>query len=407
MDTRATRRIFSLKKKIRAVSGGTAASKTISILVWLIDYSQSTKNKVVTVVSESYPHLEGGCIRDFKNIMKLQGYWQDGAWNETKHIYTFSEGTIIEFKSIDKFGKAHGPRRDVLFINEANNLEYRIADQLITRTREVAWMDWNPSAEFWFYTEMWKRRDDIEFMGDGGNLPPLTFLDNEALDKNTIHEIEAHRDNKNWWKVYGLGLLGDVEGKIYKDWLIIDDISHHARLERRGLDFGYSNDPSAIVSIYYYDGGYIIDEELYQRGMLNKPLADFILNSPNANTLVVADSAEPKSIAEIKSYGVNIIGVSKTKGESNSDNFVKWSIGLVQSQRISITKRSINTIKEYRTAMWLTDKDGKILNEEDPKFPNHGLAASRYGFVSILGKPKVKINPPTAPAPMFYPELGI
>ena len=375
--------------------------------MWCIDYACSTRNKIITVVSESYPHLEGGTIRDFKNIMKAQGYWIDTSWNESKHIYTFPEGTIIEFKSIDKFGKAHGPRRDVLFINEANNLEYRIADQLITRTREVVWMDWNPSSEFWFYTEMWKRRDDIEFMGDGGNLPPLTYLDNEALDKNTIHEIEAHKDNKSWWKVYGEGLLGVVEGRIYKDWLIIDDIPHQARLERRGLDFGYSNDNTALVDVYYYDGGYIFDEQLYQTGMLNKPIADFILNLPNANTLVVADSAEPKSIQEIKNNGVNIIGVSKTKGEGSSDNFVKWSIGLIQGQRISPTKRSINLIKEYRSAMWLTDKDGKILNEEDPKFHNDALSAARYAMVSLIGKPKVKINPPTQAAPLYYPDLGI
>lgn len=368
--------------------------------MWLIDYAQVTKEKIVTVVSESYPHLEGGVIRDFKIIMKSQGYWQDKAWNESKHIYTFWEGTIIEFRSIDKFGKAHGPRRDVLFLNEANNIDYRIADQLITRTREIIWMDWNPSAEFWFYTEFLNRREDVDFI-------TLTYLDNEALDNNTKLEIESHKDNKNWWQVYGLGQLGEIEGRIFKGWKITEEIPHFARLMCRWLDFGYSNDPSSIGEIYYYDGGYIIHERLYQTGMLNPVLAKFLLNLDSPNTIVVADSAEPKSIDEIKMAGVPIIGVSKTKGESKSDTFVKWSIGLVQNQKISITSSSTNTLKEYRSYLWLTDKDGKILNEEDPKLANHSMRGIAYGFVYLLGKPKPIKFEASKPLPGYYPELNV
>jgi len=342
----------------------------------LIDYSQTTTNKIVTVVSESFPHLEGGAIRDFKNILMAQNYWQDNRWNESKHFYTFEGGTIIEFKSIDKFGKAHGPRRDILFLNEANNIEYRIADQLITRTREIVWMDWNPSSEFWFYSEMLGKREDIDFI-------TLTYLDNEALDQTTIDEIEAHRNNKNWWQVYGLGQLGEIEGRIYKDWQVIDEIPHNAQLRCRWLDFGYTNDPSSIGDIYYYDGGYIVDERLYQTKMLNSDLSRFILGLEYASTIVVADSAEPKSIDEMQLAGVNIIGVSKQRGESKTETFVKWSIGVVQNQRISITKRSLNTLREYRNYLWLTDKDGKIINEEDPKLANHSMAGIRYGMVFL------------------------
>lgn len=169
-DTKATKKIFSLSKRIRAVAGGTSASKTISILVWIIDYAQSTRNELISVVSESYPHLEKGSMLDFENIMKAQGYWQDERWHSTKHTYTFESGTKLEFFSPDTYGKAHGPRRDILFINEANNLEFKIVDQLITRTRKIVWMDWNPSSEFWFYTEMFNVRDDIDFI-------TLTYLD--------------------------------------------------------------------------------------------------------------------------------------------------------------------------------------------------------------------------------------
>ena len=334
-------------------------------------------------------------MRDFEAIMKDSNYWEQQRWNQTKHIYTFESGSVIEFISIDTYGKAHGPRRDVLFVNECNNLDYRIVDQLITRTRKIIWLDWNPTNEFWFYTEMHpNRKEDIDFI-------TLTYLDNEALDEVTRREIESHKGNKQWWKVYGLGQLGEVEGRIYKDWEIIDEVPHHARLERRGLDFGYSNDPTSIVDVYYYQGGYILDEICYQKGMLNKHISDLLLNQPNPQTLVVADSAEPKSIDEIKLTGVPIVGVEKKAGASKTDTFVKWSIDLVQNQRISVTKQSVNLIKEYRNYLWETDKDGKILNEPEHEF-SHSMDAIRYAFVSILKKPNFVIPPPTPPATPYY-----
>lgn len=326
--------------------------------------------------------------------MKSNGYWDDSRWNETKHIYLFPNKSFIEFISFDKFGKAHGPRRDVLFLNEANNIPYVIADQLITRTRKIVWMDWNPSEEFWFYTEMKDKRDDIDFI-------TLTFLDNEALDEISKNEILAHKNNREWWIVYGLGQLGAITSRIYKDWQIIDEVPFNARLERRGLDFGYTNDPSVIVDIYYYDGGYIVDEQLYQTGMLNKPIADFILNLPSPQTLIIGDSAEPKSIDEIKLHGVNILGAEK------GPDSVRNGIQLVQGQRISLTKRSVNTIKEYRNYLFLVDKDGKILNVEDSKCANHSMSAIRYALTSLIKKPDIKPYGPPQPAQLYYPELGI
>lgn len=333
--------------------------------MWLIDYCQSTKNEICTVVSESYPHLEKGAITDFKRIMKDQNYWRDDLWNETKHIYTFETGSVLEFFSVDTYSKAHGPRRDVLFVNEGNNMPYNIVDQLITRTRKIVWLDWNPTNEFWFYTDMQPNRsEDIDFI-------TLTYKDNEALDEISVREIESHRNNKNWWKVYGEGKLGEVEGRIYTGWQIIDSVPHEARLERYGLDFGYSNDPAALVAIYFYNGGYIVDEITFQKGLTNKQIADIINEVPTA--LVKADSAEPKSIDEIKLYGVNIMPVKKGKDS------VRQGITYVQAQRISITKRSVNVIKEYRNYMWMTDRDGNIINEPDHTY-SHSMDAIRYGM---------------------------
>ena len=370
-DTTATKKIFQLNRRIRAVCGGTSASKTVSILVWCIDYAQNTKNKLISVVSESFPHLSGGAMLDFENIMKGNGFWNDSRWVKSpRPVYTFAGGSKIEFISVDTYGKAHGPRRDVLFINEAVNLPYNIADQLITRTREVIWLDWNPSEEFWFYLEMLpNRKEDIDFI-------TLTYLDNEALDEATRKEIESHKNNKNWWAVYGMGQLGAIETRIYTNWnLTIDEIPHEARLIRRWLDFGYSNDPTAIGDIYYYNGGYILDERVYTKGLSNKQIADNLLNYPNV--LTVADSAEPKSIDEIKSYGINIVATEKGKDSVNH------GIQLVQEQKISVTKRSVNLIKEYRGYLWMTDKNGKILNEPEAGLDHH-MDGIRYAISSVI-----------------------
>ena len=373
-NTTATKKVFSLKKRIRAVCGGTSASKTISILIWLIDYAQSHKSKNIWVVSESMPHLKGGAIEDFKNIMQGQGYWAESRWHGTDYVYTFETGSTIKFTSVDTYGKAHGPRRDVLFLNECNNLAYNIVDQLITRTREVVWIDWNPTSEFWFYEKMLGKRDDIDFI-------TLTYKDNEALDQNTIQEIESHKDNKNWWRVYGEGKIGEVEGRIYTGWQIIKDIPFEARLEGYGLDYGYSIDPTAIVAVYYYNGGYILDEVLYRKGMSNKQIADVLNSLPYG--LVVADSAEPKSNDEIKSYGVNLVPVVKGKDS------IKQGIQYVQDQKISVTERSINLIKEYRNYLWKTDKNGQIINEPEGGL-DHALDAVRYRLSSMKPQREAK-----------------
>jgi phage terminase large subunit len=367
--TTATRKLLKLRKRIKGVAGGTSAGKTISILQILTDKAQSDKTPTLTsVVSESFPHLRRGAMRDFLNIMQEHGYYQDDRWSKTEYIYTFETGSRIEFFSADQPSKVRGPRRDRLYINECNNIPYEAFDQLEVRTKHEIWLDWNPTNEFWFYEQVAPNREH-DFI-------TLTYLDNEGLDRQIVDSIESRRANKAWWTVYGLGQLGEVEGKIFTDWQIIDEIPHEARLERRGLDFGYSNDPSALVDIYSYNGGIILDEQLYQKGMSNKQIADLISNLPQPRTLVVADSSEPKSIDELSSYGVNVIGANKGQGS------VLQGIQKLQDQRVSITKRSTNGIKEYRNYMWMTDRDGKIINVPMDMW-NHFMDATRYGNESL------------------------
>lgn len=367
IETTATKKIKSLNNRVRAVQGGTSASKTISILLVLIALAQSDSKSnptLTSVVSESLPHLKRGAIRDFLSILKEHNYYDDSRWNRSDFIYTFETGSQIEFFSADQPDKLRGARRDRLYINEANNVRFDAFEQLEVRTRASVWLDWNPSAEFWFYTDVLGKRDDVDHI-------IVTYLDNEALDEQTVKSIEQRKNRAEWWKVYGLGQLGEIEGRIYTGWKMLDSIPEEARLKSVGLDFGYTNDPSSAIAIYEYNDGFILDEIFYRKGMSNKSIADALATYDSA--LIIADSSEPKSIDEIRSYGLNIVGSTKGAGSVNQ------GIAYVQDQHISITKRSIDTIKEYRNYLWLTDKSGKTLNTPQD-FENHSLDAIRYGM---------------------------
>jgi len=367
--TTATKKILALSKRIRAIPGGTSASKTISILLYLIARAQSDKTPTLTsIVAESFPHLRRGAMRDFLNILKEHNYYKDSLWEATNNVYTFETGSQIEFFSVDQPEKVRGARRDRLFINEANNIPFSAFEELEVRTKEFIFLDWNPTNEFWYYTDVKGKRADVEEL-------TLTYKDNEALSQEIVDSIETRKERKSWWQVYGLGQLGEVEGRIYTSWQIIDAVPHEARLERYGLDFGYTNDPTAIVAVFYYNGGYILEEVIFQKGLSNKQIADTLLNQRKA--LTIADSAEPKSIDEIRSFGVNIQPTVKGKDS------VRQGIQAVQDQQISVTKNSINVIKEYRNYLWETDKEGRTLNEPEHLW-SHSMDAVRYAMNSLI-----------------------
>jgi len=307
--------------------------------------------------------------------MQGHGYFDYKLWNKTDSIYNFESGTPIEFFSADQSEKVKGARRDILFINEANNISYETYTQLDVRTKKIIWLDWNPVAEFWWYDEVAPKLEH-DFLR-------LTYKDNESLDSRIVDAIEARRGNKNWWRVYGEGLLGESEGRIYTGWTIVDSVPHEARLIKFGIDLGYSNDPTAIVAIYEYNGGYIVDEVAFQKGLSNRQIADILLNQDKA--IIIADSAEPKSIDELCSYGLTVLPSKKGQGSVNQ------GIQYVQDQRVSMTKRSLNIIKEYRNYLWMVDKDGKIINEPDHTW-SHSMDAIRYALASnerrVEWKPK-------------------
>lgn len=367
--TSALRKIRKLKKRLKVIQGGSSAGKTIAVLLIFIDAAQREKNVINSVVSETIPHLKRGAMRDFLNIMEAHGYYKDDNWNKTDFVYTFETGSKIEFFSADSPDKVRGPRRNgKLFLNECNNIGYETYTQLAIRTEGDIYVDFNPVQEFWYHEQILGKQDHDFLI--------VTYKDNEGLPKVIVDELESRRGNKAFATVYLDGQLGQAEGRIYTGWQEIDDIPHEARLERYGLDFGYTNDPTAIVAIYYFNGGYILDEICYTKGLSNKQIADILLNQKKA--LIIADSAEPKSIDELRLFGLTVLPTTKGPGS------VLQRIQMMQDQQISVTKHSLNVLKEYRNYLWLTDdKTGRITNEPSPIF-NHAMDAAGYGLQSLI-----------------------
>lgn len=375
--TSAINKIRKLEKRIKIIQGGTSAGKTFGILPVLIDKAIKQPNLEISVVAESIPHLRRGALRDFEKIMKWTNRFVDERFNKTLLKYEFSNGSFIEFFSADDASKLRGARRDVLYINECNNVTFESYNELAIRTRKEIFLDFNPSNEFWVHTEL-KDESDSDFL-------ILTYLDNEALDQSIVDQIEKNREKAatsnywaNWWKVYGEGQLGMLEGVVFNNWQLIDKIPTEARLLGIGLDFGYTNDPSAIIEVYNYNGKRIVNEVAYQTGMLNSDIARLLPKK----VIVYADSSEPKSIDEIRKHGVTIKGVTKGKDSIN------YGIDVMQQQDYLVTSNSTNLIKELRSYIWDTDKSGKRLNKPIDHH-NHCFVGDTL-ITTIKGQVKIK-----------------
>jgi phage terminase large subunit len=371
--TTATNKVLALKSRVKIVQGGTSASKTYSILAVLINKALNKHGIEISIVAETIPHLRRGALKDFIKIMKWTGRFIEDRFNKSLLRYEFANGSVMEFFSADDSTKLRGARRDVLYINECNNVTFDVYNELSIRTKREVFLDYNPTQEFWVHTEL-KDEPNTDFL-------ILTYKDNEALDDSIVREIEKNKEKAktssywaNWWKVYGEGQLGILEGVVFSNWKIIDTIPKDAKLLGVGMDFGYTNDPTAIVEIYSYNGQRIVNEIVYQTGLLNSDIAKLV---PSA-VPIYADSSEPKSIEEIRRYGKTIKGVTKGKDSIN------YGIDVMQRQEYLITNNSTNLIKELRGYIWDTDKTGKRLNKPID-FNNHGIDALRYHEMETLG----------------------
>lgn len=377
--TTALRKIRKMNSRIKVIQGGTSASKTFSILAILIDKAIKTPGLEISIVSETIPHLRRGCLKDFLAIMKDTNRYIPQNYNKTLLKYNFTNGSYIEFFSADSEEKLRGARRNILYLNEANNINYDAYLQLEMRTDGDIYIDFNPTSKFWAHTEVLTQPNSEHVI--------LTYKDNEALSQEIIESLEMNRMKaatstywNNWCRVYLDGEIGQVEGTIYNDYVVIDRIPEEARLLCYGLDFGFSQDPMALVGIYKLDDNLVIDEVIYRTGVLNSELSS-LLKQNGVTGEIFADAAEPKSIAELKRYGHQVKPVEKGKDS------VKFGIQLVQEYKLLVTKRSTNLLDELSKYSWKKLRDGGY-DDTPIDMYNHAMDAMRYGVMMKLGKRK-------------------
>lgn len=373
--TTAINKLLKLDKFIKGVQGGSSAGKTYGILPIEINHAIRHPFTETSIVAESIPHLKRGAMRDFKKIMKETNRWNESNWNASDFRYTFANESFIEFFSADNSSKLRGARRDRLYINECNNIDFNSYTELAMRTKHSIFLDWNPTTEFWFHEEL-MNDDNVDFI-------ILNYKDNEAAPQSAVDFIlKAEEKAKtsaywaNWFRVYGLGEIGNLEGVIFSNYELIDTLPSEARLLGCGVDFGYSVDPTAIVEVYQYNDKRIVREICYRTGMLNSDIARELPKG----VPIYADSAEPKSIEEIRRFGINIKGVTKGKDSIN------YGIQVMQGQNYMITKDSTNLIKELRGYCWDKGKDGKQL--AIPTGTDHLCDSLRYHEMEALGLKK-------------------
>ena len=362
----------------KVIQGGASASKTFSIMILLVGYAESYPNSLITVAGMTYNHLATGTMRDLKKILQETNRWKPENFNKSSKIYTFDNGSQIEFLSVDNM-TARGPRRDVLFVNEANGVPYETFDQLATRTRDFVIIDYNPSAKFWAHEEL------VEKKPEKTTFLTLTYLDNEALSQQERENIESRKPKKgeepsNWWTVYGLGQIGTLEGNVYSGWeeMPVADI-HKGKLVRYGLDFGFSNDESALVAIYDLGDNILgVEEIIYKKGILGSEYKEILMSQNiDPSILIVADSARPEIIAEIKSAGFRIVGADKNAGS------VKRGIDRVSQRQIKYYGQHLK--REYLSYAWRKKRTGEIIDE--PQDGNdHLMDALRYAIDDLSKK---------------------
>lgn len=377
--TTAINKMMAMTKRKRVIQGGTSSGKTYGIIPILIDYATKNPRQRITIVAESIPAVKDGAVKIFKDIMFETNRWIESHWIGNPMEYTFANGTIIQFKSFDSVGKAKASgKRDVLFLNEANHISFEIADALMIRSKQT-WIDFNPDNEFWAHTEVMPEHN-AEFL-------LLTYKDNEAIPPETLEDLQIKIEKaktsdywKNWCRVYVDGEIGSLQGTVFENWQQCDAIPNDAEFIAYGMDFGFTNDPSTLIAVYRYNGELYLNELIYQTKLTNSDLIARLKElNVTSQQMIVADSAEPKSIEDLRRAGFRIEGAKK-----GADS-IRNSIDTLQAFKLNVTKASINLIKELRNYKWVTDKDGKSTSQPIDSY-NHGLDGLRYVALNRLKK---------------------
>ena len=349
--------------------GGTRSGKTWSLLQLCATLATHCDGILISVVGETLPFLKRGVIRDFHSMMG--GAWNADKWNATDLVYSFDNGSQIEFFSADNEGKVHGSARDVLFINECYFVNWEIYRQLEVRTRALIFLDYNPRSRFWVDDNILGKPDVA--------LIHSTYKDNPFLTDRQRQAIEAYKDDENWWRVYGLGEMGSVEGLIYTRWATVPEMPSTFKREFDCIDFGFTNDPTSILRVRLSGGELWVEELAYRTAMLNGDIVNVLQqNHVQRNAQIVCDSAEKKSIAEINNIG-GFRAVACVKGNGS----IVSRITMVQAYKINVTKNSLGVIDELRNYSWKRDANGNYINIPIDRY-NHSLDALRYGVTTFL-----------------------
>ena len=363
---------YESDKRFLVNQGGTSSGKTYTIMQVLIVFAIMEAGCIITVVGQDFPNLRVGAFRDAKTIIR-GSEWLSAFFkvNESLHYIQGRNGSVIEFNSYADEQDAKNGKRDYLFVNEANGVSYEIFWQLQIRTRKKVFMDYNPTSRFWAHDKIIGRKDALLIISNHRN--------NHFLSEEEHERIEGIEDDE-LWKVYARGLTGKLEGVVFTNWDIVDELPPQGewKMNARGLDFGFTNDPSALERVVLAHGELWIDEELYDTGYTNPMLAKAMKEAGvRRNDVVIADCAEPKSIAEIKAEGIYI--VPSVKGGDS----INVGIDILKRYKIHITRRSKGLIENMQAYKWKKDRDGKRTNSPIDAY-NHGIDAVRYVALSKL-----------------------
>jgi len=358
--------------------GGTYSGKTYNVILALITYLKQTNERLtVSIVSCTFPHLKRGAVRDFQDIASKVGGVT--SWNKSDYIATVGD-SIIEFFSADNDGKVRGGKRDILFINEANLINYERYRQLSMRTRRTTIIDYNPVSEFWLHSQVFPGIKNNEYL-----FKLSTYKDNPTTPEKVIKDVESLKlTNPTLYNVYALGKTGTVEGLIFKDITLVDELPEYLKKKAYGMDFGFTNDPTTIIQIGFSGDNLYLHEILYETNLTNQDVGNRLAELGFSKRLdeICADSAEPKSIEELRRMGWNIWPCEKRE--------IIFGIDLMLRYKIHITKSSLNLLKEFRNYSWRKTPDGKSVNVPIDSF-NHGIDAARYAvlFKMRSGLPKL------------------
>ncbi len=360
-------------KKILVEQGGTRSGKTYNIILWIIfQYCTTNQNKIITICRKTFPSLRATVLRDFIGILQANNIYSENFHNKSNSEYNLF-GNLIEFISLDQPQKIRGRKRDLLFINEANELYFEDWQQLLFRTQEKIILDFNPSDEYhWIYDKVLPREDCAFFK--------TTYLDNPFVEDSIIQEIERLRDTDDeYWQVYGLGERAASRSTIFK-YTEVNQVPIDAALIAYGMDFGYTNDPTTFVAVYTQGHNLYVKEHLYRTQMTTQDINLFLRGENLLSNAIYADSAEPRLISELRRMGHNILPSIKGRDSVNA------GIDLLKRYKIHILASSTNAISEFRNYKWKEDKAGMLTNTPEDKH-NHIIDPCRYATYSILSRP--------------------